>query len=228
MHLIVRQKGNREDKSKAGLLTIFVKVTHVDLVLGFVVVVVLWALGAVDLDCLLNTYSVLVRGADVGRLDGSLLDVDRVLVKGADAGRLNDGLVDSNGLLDHRPAVVVRSADGGLVDVDTFLDRWSAVVVGTVDNSLVDVDRLLDYGSAAAVVVEMGRSVDNRLGHADVLTVVGLVPSTVLTLDLVNGAVVLLLVVVVVVMWRSASVDFDVSIGVRGTSRSSHIGSSSS
>lgn len=164
-----------------------------------------------------------VFGAAVD-FDG-FLNTDGLLGGGVDARRFDGGLVDANGLLDEVRSVVVvvtMAVDNSLVDTDSLLqDRALVVMMVAVDNSLVDADSLLEDRALVVMVV----AVDNSLGHTNVFTVAWLVSSTIFTLDLVDGAVVLLrqrLVVAVVMVVIPVKVEFNVRIGVRGTGRSIH------
>lgn len=181
-----------------------------------VVVVVPGAFGAVDLNGLLNTNSVLVRGADARSFDGGLVDVDGLLDNSGPTVvvvvAVDGGLVYADGLLVGSRSAV-GSVDSGLVYTNSLLERRSGTAVCSVDSGFVYTNSLLDNGGSAALVV-----VDNGLGNANVLAVAWLVSSTVLTLDLVNGAELLVVDVmpvvrVAIVVAVNVKLDMSVRLG---------------
>lgn len=177
---------------------------------------------------------VVLAGFDINRL----LDTGGFLGRRIHAGGLDGGFVDADGLLDDLRVVVmvVVAVDSSLGHANVLSNGSRTVVAMRTNGGLVDADSLLDYLRAVVVVrvvrvmrVAGGvlRAVDNRLGHTNFLTVAGLVSSTIFTLDLVNGAVVLLrerLVVVVglVMVVVPVRVDFNKGVRVGGTSWSVH------
>lgn len=152
----------------------------------------LGAVGTIDLNGLLNTDSILVRGADTRRLDGSLVDADGLLEgrSGPAVVSVDSGFVYADSLLVGGRSAV-GSVDSGLVYANSLFKRTRAAVC-SVNSGFVYTNSLLDNGRSAVVAV------DNGLGEVNVLAVAWLVSSTVLTLDLVNGAEVLVVHVVVV------------------------------
>lgn len=169
-------------------------------------VVVVVVLARFDINRLLDTNGFLGRRIHVRGLDG--------------------GFVDADGLLDDLRVVVmvVVAVDSSLGHANVLSNGSRTVVAMRINGGLVDADSLLDYLRAVVVVrvvrVAGGvlRAVDNRLGHTNFLTVAGLVSSTIFTLDLVNGAVVLLrerLVVVVRLVMVVVPVRVDFNKGVR-------------
>lgn len=162
--------------------------------------------GSVNLDGLVDTDSVPVGRSHTRNLDGSLVYLDGLL-EDRTADRTVDGsLVNVNGLLEDRAAN--RGVNDGFVDMDGLLvGRRPGVVVVTV-----------------VVVIVAVTILDNGFGQANVFAVTGLIASTVFTLDLVNGSVVLFrdhrLRTVVMVMVMSVGVDFNTSVRIRRASGS--------
>lgn len=127
-------------------------------------------------------------------------------------GRTADSAVDSslvyvNGLLEDRTAD--RSVNNGFVNVDGLLVGRSVVMVVVVMVVMM------------TVVVTV---LNNGFGYAHVFAVTGLITSTIFTLDLVDGRVVLLgnygLGTTVVVMVVSVCVNFNTCVRIRRASGS--------
>lgn len=137
-----------------------------------------------------------------------LLDTDGVLGGRADARGFDGGLGHTN-VFPERGRAETRSFDGSLGHTDVLPYRRANV--GSVDGGFVNTNGLLDNLRSAV------GSVDSGLSYADVLTVARLVSSTIFTLDLVDGAVVLLrqrLVVAMVVMVVTVPVGVDLNVGI--------------
>lgn len=83
----------------------------------------LGTMGTINLNGLLNTNSVLVRGADARSFDG--------------------GLVDVNGFLERRSGPAVLSVNGGFVYADGLLVGGRSAV-GSVNSSLVYTNGFLE------------------------------------------------------------------------------------
>lgn len=142
----------------------------------------------------------------------------------AHAREFDGSLVYVNGLLEDRTAD--RTVDGSFVYVDGLLEDRAAD--RGVNDGLVDVNGLLVRGRPVVVVMVVVlvkvtvvmTILNDSFGHTNVLAVTGLIASTVFTLDLVNGTVVLfgdyrLGAAVVVVM--SVRVDFNTSVRIRSS-----------
>lgn len=152
--------------------------------------------------------------------DGSLVYVNGLLADRTVSRTVDGGFVDVNGLLKDRTAG--RSIDGSLVYVDgLFVDRAAG---RGINDGFVNVNGLLVRGRPVVVVMTVVVTILNdSFGHTNVLAVTRLIASTVFTLDLVNGAVVLfgdhrLGTVVVVVV--SVGVDFNTSVRIGRSSGS--------